>query len=97
MVQLTVLKDAMAAKLCHDTAVGKDGFLRLDATAKAKRTGLCDDSGQSTTEYAFILVVVAVIGLALYAVGPDKIQQLFGAIIDKMTGDAGKVSVKVPK
>ncbi|MCC7076515.1 MAG: DUF4244 domain-containing protein [Acidimicrobiia bacterium] len=77
--------------------VAGDGLLRLDATDPAPRIWPAGDAGQSTTEYAFVLVVVAVIGLALYAVGPEKIQSLFSSIVDKLSGDAqAKIKLRMP-
>lgn len=75
----------------------REGFLRPDVAQGTDSPWPGGDAGQSTTEYAFVLVVVAVIGLALYAVGPEKIQALFSSIVDKLSGDAqSKVKLHVP-
>lgn len=77
--------------------VSGDGLLRLGAAEAAPSIWPSGDAGQSTTEYAFVLVVVAVIGLALYAVGPEKIQSLFSSIVDKLSGDAqAKIKLRMP-
>lgn len=41
-----------------------------------------DESGQSTTEYALVLVVVAVVAAVLITAGPKAIGDVFDKVID---------------
>ncbi len=45
------------------------------------RDRIWSDGGQATTEYAMVLVVVAVIAVALFAVGPTGLRKVFDAVI----------------
>lgn len=54
----------------------------------AIRTRLTDDRGQSTAEYALLLLGVATIALIVvtWASGTGKIGELFDAVIDSIIG-----------
>lgn len=54
----------------------------------AARSRLLDDRGQSTAEYALLLLGVAAIALAVttWASGTGKISELFDAVVDSIIG-----------
>ncbi len=73
--------------LAPDVRVGADGLLApvshgADSRFARARETLADDSGQATTEYAMVLVVVAVVAVALFAVGPTALRKVFSSVID---------------
>ena len=63
--------------------------LALAATDRIRRR-LIDDRGQSTAEYALVLLGAAGVALLLvaWATKTDKITKLLNAVLDNVLGDA---------
>lgn len=63
--------------------------LALAMTARIRRR-LIDDRGQSTAEYALVLLGAAGVALLLvaWATKTDKITKLLNAVLDNVLGDA---------
>ncbi|MEO7572248.1 MAG: DUF4244 domain-containing protein [Acidimicrobiales bacterium] len=60
------------------------------ATTDRIRRRLVDDRGQSTAEYALVLLGAAAVALLLvaWATKTDKITKLLNAVLDSVLGDA---------
>jgi len=58
------------------------------AAGRFSRTGPWSDAGQTTAEYALVLLAAAAIALLLlaWAAGTDGIDRLFDAVIDSVIG-----------
>ena len=64
---------------------------RVGRIATRVRTLLSDETGQTTAEYALVLLAAAAIALLLlaWAAGTDGIGRLFDAVIDSIIGKVG--------